>query len=183
MALGGRKMFERLKRELVYKGHILDVYQDFIKVPNGNIAKWDFIKHNGAAAVLPVTDDGRLIMVKQYRNAIDRESLEIPAGGKNGVDEPTIVAAARELEEETGFKSENLELLVSTIPAIAYSSEVIDIYVARDLKPSHQHLDEDEMVEVCEYSLEELCEMIYSGKIQDSKTIAAIMTYKSKFGL
>lgn len=175
-------MFERLGRELVYKGSILDVYQDSVKVPNGNIAKWDFIKHKGAAAVLPVTDEGRIVMVKQYRNAIDRDSLEIPAGGRNGVDEPTIVAAARELEEETGYKSDNLELLISTVPAIAYSSEVIDIYVARNLKPSRQHLDEDEFVDVFEYTLDELCEMIFSRKIQDSKTIAAIMTYKAKYG-
>ena len=174
-------MFERLNRELKYKGSILDVYQDSIKVPNGNVAKWDFIGHKGAAAVLPVTNEGKIIMVKQYRNAIDRDSLEIPAGGKNGVDEPTIVAAARELEEETGYSSDNLELLLSTVPAIAYSSEVIDIYLARDLKPSHQHLDEDEYVEVLEYTLDELCEMIYSCKIQDSKTIAAIMTYKAKY--
>lgn len=175
-------MFERLGRELKYQGAILDVYQDSIQVPNGNIAKWDFIMHKGAAAVLPVTAEGKLIMVKQYRNAIDRVSIEIPAGGKNGVDEPTIVAAARELEEETGFKSDDLELLVSTVPAIAYSSEVIDVYLARNLKPSKQNLDEDEFVDVQEYTLDELCEMIYSCQIQDSKTIAAIMTYKAKFG-
>lgn len=174
-------MFERVGRDLVYKGSILDVYQDSIKVPNGNIAKWDYIGHKGAAAVLPVTDDGKLIMVKQYRNAIDRESIEIPAGGRNGVDEPTILAAARELEEETGYRSDDLELLLSTVPAIAYSGEVIDIYLATNLKPSHQHLDEDEMVEVLEFTLEEMCQMIYDGKIQDSKTIAAVMTYKGKY--
>lgn len=174
-------MFERLGRDLVYKGAILDVYQDSIRVPNGHVAKWDFIKHNGAAAVLPVTDDGRILMVKQYRNAIDRESIEIPAGGKNGVDEPTRDAAARELEEETGYRSDDLELLLSVVPAIAYSSEVIDIYLARNLKPSHQHLDEDEFVEVCEYTVDELCEMIYSCRIQDAKTIAAVMTYKAKY--
>lgn len=175
-------MFERLGRELKYQGSILDVYQDSVRVPNGNIAKWDFIKHKGAAAVLPVTEEGKILMVRQYRNAIERDSIEIPAGGKNGVDEPTIVAAARELEEETGYKSDDLELLISTVPAIAYSSEVIDIYVARNLKPSRQHLDEDEFVDVCEYTLDELCEMIYSCKIQDSKTIAAVMTYKAKYG-
>lgn len=175
-------MFERLGRELKYQGSILDVYQDSIRVPNGNIAKWDFIKHKGAAAVLPVTEEGKILMVRQYRNAIERDSLEIPAGGKNGADEPTIVAAARELEEETGYKSDDLELLLSTVPAIAYSSEVIDIYVARNLKPSRQHLDEDEFVDVCEYTLDELCEMIYACKIQDSKTIAAVMTYKAKYG-
>lgn len=176
-------MFERLERNLKYKGSILDVYQDHIQVPNGNVAKWDFIMHKGAAAVLPVKDDGRIVMVKQYRNAIDRMALEIPAGGKNGVDEPTIVAAARELEEETGYKSDNLELLTSIVPAIAYSSEIIDIYLARDLQPSKQHLDEDEFVEVCEFTLDELCQKIYSCEIQDAKTIAAIMTYKGKFNL
>ncbi len=175
-------MFERLGRELKYQGAILDVYQDSIKVPNGNIAKWDYIMHKGAAAVLPVTDEGKLIMVKQYRNAIDRVSIEIPAGGRNGADEPTIVTASRELEEETGYKSDDLELLISTVPAIAYSSEVIDIYLARNLKPSKQNLDEDEFVDVFEYTLDELCEMIYSCEIQDSKTIAAIMTYKAKYG-
>lgn len=176
-------MFERLERNLKYKGSILDVYQDHIQVPNGNVAKWDFIMHKGAAAVLPVKDDGRIVMVKQYRNAIDRMALEIPAGGKNGVDEPTIVAAARELEEETGYKSDNLELLTSIVPAIAYSSEIIDIYLARDLQPSKQHLDEDEFVEVCEFTLDELCQKIYSCEIQDAKTIAAIMTYKGKYNL
>lgn len=174
-------MFERVGRDLVYHGSILDVYQDSVSVPNGKIAKWDFIKHKGAAAVVPVTDEGKIIMVKQYRNAIERNAIEIPAGGRNGADEPTRDAAARELEEETGYKSDDLELLISIVPAIAYSSEIIDIYVARNLKPSKQHLDEDEFVDVCEYTVDELCEMIYSCQIQDSKTIAAIMTYKAKY--
>lgn len=174
-------MYERLGRELQYKGSILEVYQDSIQVPNGNVAKWDFILHHGAAAVLPVTDEGKILMVKQYRNAIDRDSLEIPAGGLNP-NESTHDAAARELEEETGYSSDCVELLLSTVPAIAYSSEVIDIYLATNLKPSKQNLDEDEYVEVVECTLDELCEMIYSCKIQDSKTIAAIMTYKAKFG-
>ena len=174
-------MFERVGRELVYHGSILDVYQDSVNVPNGNVAKWDYIGHKGAAAVVPVTDDGKIIMVKQYRNAIERMALEIPAGGRNGADEPTRDAAARELEEETGYKSDDLELLISIVPAIAYSSEIIDIYVARNLKPSKQHLDEDEFVDVCEYTVDELCEMIYSLKNQDAKTIAAIMTYKAKY--
>lgn len=93
--------YERIGRELVYKGVIIDYYQDTIKIPNGNIAKWDFIKHKGAAAVVAVKEDGKLLMVRQYRNALDRETLEIPAGGLNDVDEPTELAAARELEEET----------------------------------------------------------------------------------
>ena len=95
--------FKRLKRELVYKGAIVDFYKDTIRVPNGNIVKWDFIKHQGAAAVVPVREDGKLLMVRQYRNALDRFTLEIPAGAKDSAEEEGIVCAARELEEETGY--------------------------------------------------------------------------------
>ena len=95
--------FKRLSRDLVAHGAILDYYQDTIQIPNGNVAKWDFIKHNGAAAVVPVDDNGRLIMVRQYRNALDRYTLEIPAGGLQTPQEPTRDAAIRELAEETGY--------------------------------------------------------------------------------
>ena len=95
--------FKRLERRLVYKGSIIDYYRDTIAVPNGNVVEWDFIGHNGAAAVVPVTDDGKLLLVRQYRNALDRYTLEIPAGGLNK-GEPTKEAAARELEEETGIQ-------------------------------------------------------------------------------
>ena len=116
-------------------------------------------------------------MVKQYRNSVDRYTLEIPAGGLNSKDEPTIEAAARELEEETGYASEHLEPLISIVTAIAFCDEVIDIYLATDLKKTQQHLDEDEYIDVCAYTPQELADMIYSGKIQDSKTVAAIMAY------
>lgn len=168
---------KRIKRELKYKGTILSMYADTISVPNGNTAVWDFIGHQGAAAVVPVMEDGRILMVKQYRNSIDRYTLEIPAGGLNYKEEPTIEAAARELEEETGYVSDNLEPLISIVTAIAFCDEVIDIYVAKNLKKTQQHLDEDEYIDVCAYTTKELEEMIYSGKIQDSKTVAAIMAY------
>ena len=173
--------FERLERRLVARGSIIDYYQDIVKVPNGNIVTWDFIGHKGAAAVVPVTEEGKILMVRQYRNALDRETLEIPAGGLNGVDEPTREAAARELEEETGFSSKQLELLISIRTTVAFCDEKIDIYVARELEKSHQKLDEDEFINVEAYSVEELCEMIYAGKIEDSKTISAIMSYKNKY--
>ena len=105
--------FKRLDRELVYKGSIIDFYKDTVQVPNGNIVKWDFIKHQGAAAVVPVTADGKLLMVRQYRNALDRYTLEIPAGGLNGPEEPTMEAAARELEEETGCHAGKMEWLIT----------------------------------------------------------------------
>jgi ADP-ribose pyrophosphatase len=173
--------YERINRELIHKGAIIDYYQDTIKIPNGNVAKWDFIKHKGAAAVIPVKEDGKIIMVRQYRNALDRETLEIPAGGLNSTEEPTDAAAMRELEEETGYKTDQLELLISLRTTVAFCNEKIDVYVATDLKPSKQHLDEDEYLDVVSYSIDELVQMIYDCKIQDSKTVAALLAYKDKY--
>ena len=173
--------FKRLSRDLVQKGAIIDYYQDTVQVPNGNILKWDFIKHNGAAAVVPVDEEGKLIMVRQYRNALDRYTLEIPAGGLNGPDEPTKDAAERELAEETGFRAEKLELLITLRTTVAFCNEKIDIYVATGLTPGHQNLDEDEFVSVKAYTVDELLAKIYSGEIEDSKTMAAILAYKEKY--
>ena len=120
-------------------------------------------------------------MVRQYRNALDRYTLEIPAGGLNGADEPTRDAAGRELEEETGYRSDDLEWLITIRTTVAFCNEKIDIYVAKNLIKSHQHLDEDEFINVEAYSVEELSRMILEGKIEDSKTISAIMSYKDKY--
>lgn len=173
--------FKRLSRDLVQKGAIIDYYQDTIQIPNGNVVKWDFIKHKGAAAVVPVDEQGRLIMVRQYRNALERYTLEIPAGGLNGPDEPTLDAAARELAEETGYHADKLELLISIYTTVAFCNEKIDIYVATGLIPGKQHLDEDEYVDVKAYELEELVQKIYTGEIKDSKTVSAILAYKEKY--
>lgn len=173
--------YERIGRELIHKGVIIDYYQDTIKVPNGNIAKWDYIKHKGAAAVVAVKDDGKLLMVRQFRNALDRETLEIPAGGLNGTEEPTDIAAARELEEEAGYTAGKLELLISIRTTVAFCDEKIDVYVATDLKRSKQHLDEDEFLDVETYTIEELIQMVYDCKIQDGKTVAALLAYYNKY--
>lgn len=174
--------FKRLSRDLVAHGAILDYYQDTIQIPNGNVAKWDFIKHNGAAAVVPVDDEGRLIMVRQYRNALDRYTLEIPAGGLQTPQEPTRDAAIRELAEETGYRAGKVELLLTIRTTVAFCNEKIDIYLARELSPGNQHLDEDEYVQVGAYTLQELTDKIYAGEIQDSKTVAAVLAYKDKYG-
>lgn len=173
--------FKRLSRDLVQKGAIIDYYQDTVQVPNGNIVKWDFIGHKGAAAVVPIREDGKILMVRQYRNALDRYTLEVPAGGLNGIEEPTQTAAARELEEETGYRTDELEFLITIRTTVAFCNEKIDIYVAKNLIPSHQHLDEDEFINVEAYTVEELMDMIYNCTIQDSKTICAIMTYAHKY--
>ena len=96
-----KKEIKRVKRERVYQGTIVDVYKDYMEFSNGNHEVWDYIHHKGAAAVIPVMDDGRLLMVRQYRNALDRFTLELPAGGLDQADEPGRDCSARELEEET----------------------------------------------------------------------------------
>lgn len=123
--------FERLDRKLIHRGAIIDLYQDSVRTPSGHVAKWDFIGHKGAAAVVPVTERGTILMVRQYRNAIDRYTLEIPAGGRDSLEEKTYDCAARELEEETGFRSDHLELLIQLKTAVAYCNEFIDVYVAK----------------------------------------------------
>ena len=168
----------RLDRQLKYEGNILKIYEDKV-LANGHEARWDFIHHDGAAAVLPVADDGKILMVRQYRNA-----LEIPAGKLDAPGEPKVECAFRELEEETGYRvesPENLEYLMSLTTTVAFCDEAIDIFVAHNLIPSHQNLDEDEVINVVPCSLGELEDMIYTGKITDGKTIAAIMAYARKY--
>ena len=122
---------KRINRELVYKGKIVDFYKDTMAIPNGNVVFWDHLEHQGAAAVIPVLADGRIILVRQLRNSVEKYTWEIPAGGLDGKDEPTIVAARRELAEETGFTTdEELELLISIHTTVAYCNEKIDIYVS-----------------------------------------------------
>ncbi len=170
----------RLDRQLKYQGAILKIYEDTV-LANGHEAHWDFIHHDGAAAVLPVTAEGKILMVRQYRNALDRYTLEIPAGKLDDPAEPKIECAYRELEEETGFKTENMEYLISVNTTVAFCDEAIDIFVARNLVPSHQHLDEDEVIDVEAWDLKDLEDRIYKGEITDGKTIAALMAYARKY--
>ena len=146
---------------------------------NGKREEWDFVSHRmGAAAILPILPDGRLLLVRQYRNALERETIEIPAGCRDSLTEDTKVSAIRELEEETGYRSKKVSFLLSLRTTVAFCDEYVDVYLAEDLEPGEQHLDEAESIEVEAYPLEELCQMIYQGKIQDSKTVAAIFPRK-----
>ena len=159
---------KRVKRTLKHQGVIVDFYSDTMQMPDGKLVEWDLIHHRkGAAAVVAVMDDGKLMMVRQYRNALDRMTLEIPAGARDSV------------EEETGYHSDNLEFLISLRTTVAFCDEFIDVYVARDLVKTNQHLDPDEYVELGTYDLDELVDKIYAGEIQDAKTVAAIMAYKN----
>ncbi len=172
---------ERIGRRLIHNGAIVDIYQDRMVLPDGTEENYDFIKHKGAAAVIPVMDDGRIIMVRQYRNAIDQYTLEIPAGGLNGADEPTKIAAHRELEEETGYYADlnDVEFLLTLYTTVAFCNEKIDIYLARNLRKTQQHLDDDEFIDVSLHTIDELTQMVRDGKIVDAKTIAGLMTYRA----
>lgn len=170
--------FKILEKKLEHHGKIVDFYSYQMEVPNGNHTKWDVIEHKGAAAIVPVDEDGRIILVRQYRGAIDDLLLEIPAGGRDSADEDFAVCAARELEEEIGYRSDEIHHLVDYHSAAAYTSEKIGIYYTEKLIPSRQHLDENEFVQIEKYTLEELTEMIFDGRITDGKTIAAIMAYR-----
>lgn len=172
---------KRLNRKLKFKGKIIDFYQDTIEVDGNHTVIWDFIKHKGAAAVVPVTEDGKILMVRQYRNALDRYTLEIPAGALDAEDEPGRDCAARELEEETGYRSDDLEWLITLRTTVAFCNERIEVYVAKNLIPSKQHLDEDEFIDLKAYSLDELKEKIFNGEIEDAKTVASLMAYAVKY--
>ncbi len=173
---------KRIKRELVKHGTILDIYEDTMELPNGNTEVWDFISHRmGAACVLPVKADGKILMVRQYRNALERYTIEVPAGKRDSVDEDTAICAERELEEETGYKAGKLEKLLSIKTTVAFCDEFIDVYLATDLVDlGHQNLDESEDIEILEYTIDELTDMCYKGILQDAKTVAAIMAYSNK---
>jgi len=171
--------FKRLDRTLAYQGKILKVYTDRVEV-NGRESNWDYVHHNGGAAVVPVTQEGKILMVRQWRNSLDRFTLELPAGAlEKG--EPGAVCVARELEEETGFRSENIEWLVSINSWPAFTNEVVEVFVARDLIPSKQKFDEEESIELEEYTIEELKEMIFQGEIKDSKTVSGLLAYAVKY--
>ena len=170
-----------LSRKEIYQGPIFKLVQDQVELPEGKgTAQRDLIFHNGAVCVLAVTDEEKLILVKQYRKAIEAVSYEIPAG-KLEVGENTdpVAAALRELEEETAYTGK-LELLYDFYSAIGFCNEKLKLYRASDLtkveNPRPQ--DEDETLEVLEVSLEEAKELIQSGHICDAKTIMAVQYWE-----
>ena len=117
---------KRLKRELRAQGTVISLYKDTVEV-NGNLAEWDYIHHDGAAAVVAVNEDGKLLMVRQYRNALDRFTLELPAGKLDDPNEPTLECARRELEEETGYYTDDFEYLLTINTTVAFCNEKIDL--------------------------------------------------------
>ncbi len=174
----GMKRIDRIPK---YEGKILDFFEDVMESPTGRIAHWDFVHHRkGAAALVAVDEEGKILLVRQYRNAVDRETLEIPAGCRDSLEEEWIDCAARELEEEIGYRAGKLTHLVTVASAVGYCDEVVEVFLATELGRGKQHWDEDEFIETERYAPEELREMIFAGKIQDSKTIAGVLAYAEK---
>lgn len=171
---------KRIERTLVKRGAILDIYTDRMQLPNGEVEVWDYVEHRmGAAAVVPVVEDGKVLMVHQYRPALERMTLEIPAGSRDSVTEDTKICAARELEEEAGYRAGKLTKLLSLKTTVAFCNESIDVYLAEELVPTKQNLDAAEEIEAEIFSIEELVERIYAGEIQDGKTVAGLLAYQN----
>lgn len=161
--------------EDIFKGFILDVKKDIVRLPNGNTASRELIRHIGAVCVVPVTDDGNVIMERQFRYPIDQIITEIPAGKLDSKDEDRLDAIKRELREETGYEADNWIDMGIYYPAPAYSDEKITMYLARGLRRGERELDDDEFLNIIEVPLEELKNDIMSGKITDGKTQVAIL--------
>lgn len=172
------ELFKRLKRTDIYKGVRVHLVKERLLTPEGKEVDWELVIHPGAAAVIPIDQDGKIIMVRQYRNASDSYTLEIPAGVLDSPDEDPYDCASRELEEETGYKSKDIDYLFNFYSSIGITDEIIHIYTAKNLIQSKQNLDEDEFVEVERYTLDQLIDMIFKGELMDNKTISSILMYK-----
>lgn len=166
--------------ELIFDGKVLHLYKDEVILPNGCVGTREYCKHNGGVCVLPLTDDGEVILVKQYRYAHGKCTLEIPAGKLEiGEKDDIRSAALRELREETGALCTELVSLGEMYPSPALLSEVIYMFFARGLSFGERDLDEDEFLECERIPLQELLKMIDRGEIPDAKTqIAALRVWK-----
>ena len=171
----------QLDSKLIFDGRILHVYDDTVSLPNGHTASRELIRHVGAVCVLPLTDDGNVIVERQYRYPVGRVLTEIPAGKLDSKEEDHEYAARRELREETGCIADEPVDLGVFYPAPAYSDEAIRMFLARGLHMGAQDLDPDEFLNVEAHDLDELLEMIYSGTIEDGKTIAGLLAFARKY--
>lgn len=163
----------------VYDGKIISLQVDDVRLPDGKEAKREIVKHPGAVAIIPVTKDGKIVVVKQYRKALERTIVEIPAG-RIEVGEDPMLTARRELEEETGLGTKDIAYIQSFATSPGFANEIIHLYVARGLYPIENPAagDEDEFIEQLEITIEEAEEMVKMGEIYDAKTAFAILYAK-----
>ncbi len=163
-----------LSSELVYNGKIMEVFRDEIELPNGHKSVREVVKKPNAIGVIALTDENKIIMVKQYRYAVGEALWEIPAGKIDDGEDPDE-CAKRELEEETGYVAESWESLGFIYVSAGFTNEKIYLYLATDLTFKKQNLDEGEFLECKEFSTDNIFEMIDEGKINDAKTLCALM--------
>ncbi len=167
-----------ISSQMLHKGKIVNLRVDSVELPNGKTAAREVVEHKGAVAVVPITSEGEVLMVRQYRHPVEEILLEIPAG-KLDANEPPDECVKRELLEETGMVAGSLEKLFSFYSSPGFSNEILHIYVAKDLVYQGQRLDEDEFVELEKIPLNKAKEMIIQGKIKDAKTIIGILACSS----
>ena len=166
-----------LSSTTIYDGKVIKVMRDQVSLPNGESAYREIVHHNGGATVLAVKDD-MVYFVRQYRYAYHDELLELPAGKLNEGEDPKC-CAIRELEEETGLRATDVDLITKLYPSPGYTDEVIYVYLALDFVQGTQHLDEDEFLGVITLPLSTVKDMLDSGEIRDAKTIVALRYYLS----
>lgn len=161
--------------ETIFDGQILRVERWQVTCPNGNSAPREIVLHRGAAAVVPVYEDGTTLLVRQHRVAVDRVTLEIPAGKLDSAQEDPMECAVRELREETGLTAKTMTPLTSVLTTPGFCSEKIAIYLAQGLTQGETAPDEDEFLALVRMPLEEACERIMRGEIRDGKTICGLL--------
>lgn len=166
-----------LDSKVVFKGNLLNVFSDKVELPNGKVASREYIKHPGAVAVVPITQEGNIVLVRQYRYPVGKVLLEVPAGKLDKGEEPDI-CALRELEEETGYVAKSIKKIASIYTTPGFTDEVIHLYIAENLTLFNPHPDEDEFLDVGIYSKEEIKTMIADGRISDAKSMLALLLAK-----
>jgi ADP-ribose pyrophosphatase len=165
---------EKISSKPVYNGQLLDVYEDHVRLPNGQTATREYIKHQGASAVLPFFENGDVMLVRQFRYPLDRIFLEVPAGKIDPDEDPTSTAR-RELREETGITCGELKKLDYFFPSIGYTDEIIHLYVGWDLEEAEQQIDDHEFLQKHRLPFNDAYQMALDGTITDSKTALLIL--------
>ncbi|MBW1859329.1 MAG: NUDIX hydrolase [Deltaproteobacteria bacterium] len=158
----------------LYNGKIFNVVLEEVTLPNGVVKNREIVRHPGAAAMVPLLDDGNVVLIKQYRHAVGQYVWEIPAGTLEPEEDP-LACARRELVEETGYEAATLNKLTEVWPAPGYTDEQIHIFLATGLTVAEQDLEDDEVLEAQPMPLETALEMIRTGEIQDGKTIVGLL--------
>ena len=169
---------KQLSSEEIFAGRVISVTLDTVELENGNTGIREVVHHHGGAGVAALNEQGEIYLVRQYRYALDRELIEIPAGKLEPGEDP-FETAKRELGEEAGLTAAEYRDLGYIIPTCGYCSEIIYLYAAKALSPVDQHLDPDEFLSVFTMPLEEAVQLVLSGEITDSKTVAAILKVKA----